>query len=152
MRRPAIKGPVRASRSAFIVSHSISYLSRGAEEALVQSLEVLSEGKLHSDGHGGRRYFGSTMFSVNLCELEKAWRGPLDDVTVGRLADLVAGSVRLPLRLTRIACAEAARRVPARPLGTVSIESHVRVLDRTLHIDIDLEVPVGVSSSARRGP
>jgi hypothetical protein len=152
MRRPAIKGPVRASRNAFIVSRSISYLSRGAEEALLQNLEVISEGQLRSDGHGRRRYFGSTMFSIDVSKLEKAWRGGLDESTLGQLAELVAGSVRLRLRLSRIACAEAARRVSARPLGTVLVESHVRVRDRTLHIDIDLEVPVGVSSSARRGP
>jgi len=152
MRRPAIKGPVRATRSAFIVSRSISYLSRGAEEALLEDIEVISEGEERGAPHGERRYFGSTMITIDLDALQKRWRGPLDDALIAELRRLVEGSVRMRLRVSRIACAEAARRVSARPLGTAAVESSVRIHGRTLHIDVDLEVPVGVSSTVRRVP
>lgn len=152
MSRPVIKGPVRATRNAFIVSRSISYLSRGAEEALLAELEVLSEGQERVVGAGERRYFGSTMITIDLERVQKRWRGQLDPPVVEALERLAAGSVRLRLRATRIACAEAARRTSARPLGTAHVESHVRIHGRTLHIDVDLEVPVGVSSTVRRVP
>jgi hypothetical protein len=152
MSRPVIKGPVRATRSAFIVSRSVSYLSRGAEEALLGELEVISEGQERLVGAGERRYFGSTMITIDLERVQKRWRGQFDAVVVAELVRLVAGSVRVRLRATRIACAEAARRTSERPLGTAQVESHVRIHGRTLHIDVDLEVPVGVSSTVRRAP
>jgi hypothetical protein len=52
------------------------------------------------------------------------------------------------LRAMRLARAEAARRVPERVLGTAYVETRVWLTDRHLHIDVDLEVPLGVSSAS----
>lgn len=152
MSRSPIKGLAKASRNAFIATRSIEYLSRGAEEALFQQASVLSEG-VEQPGPNGRRYYrGSTMITFDLEQLGKHWRGPLETAQKQALLRMVAGSVRVRLRATRIACVEVARRVTERPLGSSVVETTVRLSGNTLQIDVDLEVPVGVSSPARRAP
>ena len=151
--RPKIKGLVRAQRDAFIARRMSAGLTRGAEEALFRHKSVLSEGSLRSfAATGERRYFGSTMITFDLAGLRKHWRGPFGAEQAAELADLVRGSVRVKARAHRIACAEVARRVTDRPLGTAIVEILVRVSGDTLQMDVDLEVPVGVCSSARRAP
>ena len=124
-------------------------LSRALEEELFRCAEVLSEGSCRSGEHGST-YFGSTMISVELDRLRRVTRGGLDREERRVLAEAVDGSVRVRLRAMRLARAEAARRIPDRALGTVCVETRVRLTDRQLHIDVDLEASVGVSSAARR--
>jgi hypothetical protein len=152
MSRSPLKGLAKAQRSAFVVARPIEYLSRGAEEALFQVAKILSEGSERSSPDGERRYFGSTMITFDLAELSKAWRGPFEIAERQALLRLAAGSVRIRLRASRIACAEVARRVTERPLGSTLVETSVRLSGNTLQIDVDLEVPVGVFSPARRAP
>jgi hypothetical protein len=152
MSRSPIKGIAKARRDAFVATRSIEYLSRGAEEALFQVAEVLSEGSERCATSGQRHYFGSTMITFDLAELSKSWRGPLGALERQALLRLVAGSVRVRLRATRIACAEAQRRVTERPLGSSIVETTVRLSGNTLQMDVDLEVLVGVSSPLRRAP
>ncbi|HEX2676705.1 MAG TPA: hypothetical protein VHM19_08700 [Polyangiales bacterium] len=124
-------------------------MSRALEEEIFRCAEVLSEGSCRSGDQGGT-YFGSTMISVELERLRKVTRGGLDHEERRLLAEAVDGSVRVRLRAMRLARAEAARRIPDRALGTVCVETRVRLTDRQLHIDVDLEASVGVSSAARR--
>jgi hypothetical protein len=152
MSRSPIKGLAKARRNAFIATRSIEYLSRGAEEALFQHLSVLSEGAQQNGPNGQRYWSGSTMITFDLEQLANDWRGPFDVAQRQALLRLVAGSVRVRLRATRIACAEVARRVTERPLGSSVVETSVRLSGNTLQMDVDLEVPVGVSSPARRAP
>jgi hypothetical protein len=152
MIRSPIKGLTRARRNAFVVTRPIEYLSRGAEEALFQHAKVLSEGCERSCPSGERRYFGSTMITFDLGELGRHWRGPWGTLERQALLRLVAGSVRVRLRATRIACAEVARRVTDRPLGSSVVETSVRLSGESLQMDVDLEVPVGLFSPARRAP
>jgi|GEM_PF-1516718 len=152
MSSPRIKGLARVRRDAFVASHPARFLSRGAEEALFRSAEVLSEGSQRLMAGGEQRYFGSTMITFDLARLEEQWRGPLELAAQTELARLVEGSVRMRLRATRLACAEVARRVTERPLGVAIVETRVRVVGNTLQMDIDLEVGVGVCSPARRAP
>lgn len=152
MIRSPIKGLARARRDAFVVTRPIEYLSRGAEEALFQYATVLSEGHERSAPTGERRYFGSTMITFDLVQLARHWRGPLGSAERRDLLRLVAGSVRVRLRATRIACAEVARRVTDRPLGSSLVETSVRLSGDSLQMDVDLEVPVGLFSPARRAP
>ena len=150
MSRSPIKGLARASRNAFVVKREIEYLSRGAEEAIFQLAEVLSEGSERASAPGGRSYFGSTMISVDLDRLGRQWRGALDEPARERLLELVRRSVRVRVRASRIACAEVARRVTERPLGAACTDTTFRIAGGFLQMDVDVEVPVGVSSQARR--
>jgi hypothetical protein len=152
MSRSPLKGLAKARRDAFVVTRPIEYLSRGAEEALFQLARIISEGSERVAPGGERRYFGSTMITFDLAELSKAWRGPFGALERQALLRAVAGSVRVRLRASRIACAEVARRVTDRPLGSSLVETSVRLSGSSLQIDVDLEVPVGVSSPARRAP
>lgn len=151
MSRPKIKGIVRAERDAFVRRTTREFLTRGAEEALFANIEVLSEGRERTLASGERQYHGSTMITFDLTGLQKRWRGVLDAAERARLARLVEGSVRVRLRATRIACAEVARRVTDRPLGTALVETSVRLSGDSLQMDVDLEVTIGICS-ARRAP
>jgi hypothetical protein len=97
-----------------------------------------------------RCYYGSTMITVDLHALAQHWRGPLNVDMTAKLLELVRSSVRVRIRTTRIACDEVARRVSERPLGPASVETNMRIVGHTLQMDVDVEVPVGVSSRARR--
>jgi hypothetical protein len=150
--RPKLIGLARVRRDAFIVKRSIQALSRGAEEALFRHMHVISEGALSATSGGEQSYFGSTMITFDLRALAAQWRGPFGPEEQAELARLVAGSVRMKMRVHRIACAEVARRVTDGPLGTALLEIQVKVSGDTLQMDVDLEVPVGVCSRARRAP
>jgi hypothetical protein len=152
MSRPPIRGLVRAKKSAYVAEHRVRYLSRSAEEALFEGAEVLSEGCARGVLGVDRRYYGSTMITFDLQHLQRHWRGPLDTQARDLLREMVEGSVRMRLRAMRLACAEVARRVTDRPLGTAIVETTVQLEGDTLQMDVDLEVPVGVSSLARRAP
>jgi hypothetical protein len=146
-----LKPLVRATRAAVGGSvRGAPTLSRAFEEELFRCAEVLSEGSCRGKGDRGDTYFGSTMISVELERLRRVTRGGLDADARRLLADAVDGSVRVRLRAMRMARAEAVRRIPDRALGTVWVETRVRLTEHQLHIDVDLEAAVGVSSAARR--
>lgn len=147
--RRTIKGPVRARRGPTIVERRSESLSREAEEQLFRAAEVLSEGSVRDAGDGAS-WFGSTMITFDLAKVEASLRGPIDDEARARLARIVEGSVRVRLRATRMARHEVARRLPDRTLGTAQVETRVRIVGDKLHVDIDLEVPLRVSSRARK--
>jgi len=123
-------------------------LSRTLEEELFRSAEVLSEGGCRASSGQRDSYFGSTMISVDLERLRPLFRGGLDERARQQLAEAVDGSVRVRLRAMRLARAEAARRVQDRSVGTVYVETRVRLTEHQLHIDVDLEVALSVSSGS----
>ncbi len=145
-----LKPLARALRAPLVVRSSRAVLSRELEQALFQNAEVLSEGNCRAAPEGHESYFGSTMISVPLREIARIARGALDPVACEELERAVSGSVRVRLRAMRIARAEVARRVPHRVLGTAQVETRVRFSRHELLIDVDLEVPLGVSFSAKR--
>ncbi len=145
-----LKPLARALRSPLLVRRSRAVLSRELEQALFQNAEVLSEGNCRAAPEGHESYFGSTMISVPLHELARSARGVLDRAACNELEQAISGSVRIRLRAMRIARAEVARRVPHRVLGTAQVETRVRLSRDELLIDVDLEVPLGVSFSAKR--
>jgi hypothetical protein len=132
-----------------LVRHAGVAVSRLLEEQLFRDADVLSEGELRRLDNRDS-YFGSTMISVPLAPLAKVVRGDLDEAQRTELLSAASGSVRLRLRAMRLACAEVARRVPDRALGTAQVETRVRITHEQLHIDVDLEVPLGVSFGAKR--
>ncbi len=150
MSRPPIKGIVRAKRGAYIATHAARFLTREAEEALFAGAKVLSEGAAQSGKDGARSYCGSTMITFDLKQLAAQWRGSFNADARDAMFELASGSVRVRSRASRIACAEVARRVTERPLGTAIVETKVLLRGDTLLIDVDLEVPLGVFSGVRR--
>ena len=145
-----IKPLVRALVSPVFKKHGHIAISRALEEELFRSAEVLSEGSCKLGREGNDSYFGSTMITFDLRGLERHCRGCLDRNTKEMFARAVEGSVRMRLRAMRIAQAEVARRVSDRPLDTALIETRIRLDGDHLYLDMDLEVPLGVSSYSRK--
>ena len=133
-----------------MVRRDYATISRNLEEELFRSADVLSEGGCRAGVDGSNTYFGSTMIRFELDSVRRHWRGRFDPAAARRLTETVQGSVRMHLRAMRIAYREVARRVPYRPLGTAQVETRVRLSEKHLYLDVDLEVPLGVSSGSRR--
>jgi hypothetical protein len=145
-----LKPHARAIRNRVLSRHAGHVLGRELEQEIFIKAKVLSEGGCRVALEGHESYFGSTMISVPLHSLAQVTRGDLDQNARDQLERAVAGSVRVRLRAMRIARAEVARRVPHRVLGTAQVETSVRLTRDQLFIDVDLEVPLGVSFSAKR--
>jgi hypothetical protein len=145
-----LKPPVRALRApALRLRDPTPSLSRTFEEDLFRAAEVLSEGGCRATQGSAESYFGSCMISVDLDRLRPWFRAGLGERALQQLAMALDGSVRVRLRAMRLARAEAVRRVPHRELGTVYVETRIRLTERQLHIDVDLEAALSVSSRQR---
>ena len=145
-RRSPGPGMAKARRAPLCCGSLERALSRHAEEVLFAHAELMSEGSARDAAGGASSYFGSTMITIDLGSLRGALRGAEDPGTHEHIRALVEGSVRMRLRAMRLACAEAARRLPDRPLGTPLVETRVHLVRGKLHLDVDLEVPFDVSS------
>jgi len=144
-----LKGPARATRFLAFRRREGAALTREAEEALFASAEILNEGQVRHGHDGGGSYFGSLMVTFHLDAFGRHLREPMTPALQRALLEAVEGSVRVRLRAMRMACAEAARRVPELPLGTAQVETRVRLVDGTLLLDVDFEVPFDISSQRR---
>lgn len=144
-----LKPLAKASRHAVLLRRTAIQLTRALEEALFREADVLSEGGLRPTGPGQATYFGSTMIRVQIVALLAHARPCQDRAERALLADAIEGSVRIRLRAMRLARAEAARRMHRSVLGTALCEIRVSLTTDQLHIDVDLEVPVRVSSRAK---
>jgi hypothetical protein len=98
----------------------------------------MTEGALRTDSHGAS-FFGTTIITFDVADARKWLRGLDGDDGPALLLALVEGSVRVRMRAMRLACAEAARRVPGHDLGTARVEIRVRREDDKMHVDVDLE-------------
>jgi hypothetical protein len=140
-----IKGPARARKTGALRERSHVALDRQTEELLFADVEVLSEGSVR-DGI----FYGSTMITIDLTRVDGGLRRPLGIEGRARLLAAIDGSVRVRIRAMRIAIDEVARRHPTEKLGTAHVETRVEVSGDKLHLDVDLEVPFGVSSAKGR--
>ncbi len=145
-----LKPLVKARSVAQLIEHRSYRLSHALEEALFRHADVLSEGGMRAPAAGQSTYFGSTMISIDLRKLGRFAHGTDDAALQRALLQTIDGSVRVRLRAMRMARAEAARRVHRRTLGTALCEIRMRMSGVHLHIDVDLEVPLGVSSRSVR--
>jgi hypothetical protein len=143
--KPRIKGPARAEKSGALRERSHVALDRHTEELLFAEVEVLSEGSVRD-----RVFYGSTMITIDLGRVEASLRRPLGIEGRARLLAAMDGSVRVRIRAMRIALDEVARRFPTEKLGTAHVETRVDLTGDELHLDVDLEVPFGVSSAESR--
>jgi hypothetical protein len=125
-------------------------LSSALEEQLFRISDVLSEGSTRTGATGQATYFGSTMITVDLRRLSVRAEGLSETAAREALLRAIDGSVRVHLRAMRMARAEAARRVHRHTLGTAISEMRAGLQGDRLHIDVDLEVPLRVSSRATR--
>ena len=117
-------------------------LTRHFEELLFCSAQVLSEGDCRKGRAGERTYYGSTMITVDLAALPAGLDVDFRSVSREDLHAVLDGSVRVRLRAMRLARAEVVRRAPAGVLGTAQGETQIRLDERYVHIDVDLEVPI----------
>ncbi len=143
-----LKPLAKALTAPALLRRNGTVLARGLEEDLFRTADMLSEGGCRPVDGGAESYFGSTMISVDLGPVRQQWRGEFDARARRRLVDAVGGSARVRLRATRLALREVARRLPDRALGTARVEIQVSLASDQLRIDVDLEVPVSVSSRA----
>lgn len=104
---------------------------------------VMSEGTLRGD----ETFYGSTMITFDLEALAPDWRVTLDDAEKLRLVRAIEGSVRVHLRAMRMARAQALQHVSGRALGTVLVDMKVTLRGQRLHLDVDLEARVALSSA-----
>lgn len=132
-------GLAKARRGAFLRR---GVLSREAEQLLFLLAERMSEGDVRQQTNHAV-YGGSTMLSIDLQQLANKWRGPLD---IEALRTAIEGSVRVRIRVMRIACADAAQRCPELALGTAEVETRVHIRGGQLLVDVDLEAPLSVRS------
>lgn len=143
MRPPLLKPPVRVRPGALLRPREGFALGPRAEEELFRVAEVLTEGRLTREG-----FFGSALVTIDLEKVAPQLRGPEGHGERERLLHVVSGSVRVRLRAMRLALADVARRHPDKRLGTALVETRFRLEGTLLLLDVDLEVPVDLSSSA----
>jgi len=137
-----LKPPVRVRPGALLRARHGDALGPRAEEELFRFAEVLTEGRLE-----GAAFFGSTLITIDLERVAPQLRGEHEGARErARLLAVASGSVRVRLRAMRLACADVGRRYPDRRLGTATTETRFRLEGTKLLVDVDLEVPVGVSS------
>ncbi len=143
-----LKPLAKATRAVALIRRTAFQISRVLEEALFREADVLSEGSIRTHAPGQVTYYGSTMIRVRLAALLHRGRPLAQKNDRKRLVRAIEGSVRIRLRAMRLARAEAARRLHRSVMGTAICEIRVRDAGEELHIDVDLEVPVRVSSRA----
>ncbi|UJR78259.1 hypothetical protein [Sandaracinus amylolyticus] len=139
-----LKPPVRVRPGALLRPRDGFALGPRAEEELFRVAEVLTEGRLDRSA-----FFGSALITIDLEKVAPQLRGPEGEAERRRLFDAVSGSVRVRLRAMRLALADVARRHPDKRLGTATTETRFRLDGSLLLLDVDLEVPVDLSSRAR---
>ena len=144
-----LKPIARATRNVALLTRTTFQISRLLEETLFSEADVLSEGSMRSSGPGQATYFGSTMIRVRIAALLSRTRRRPDPAERAALTSAIEGSARIRLRAMRLARAEAARRLDRTVMGTALCEIRVHDTGDELHIDVDLEVPVRVSSRAK---
>lgn len=143
-----LKPLARALTAPALVRRHGTVLGRGLEEDLFRTADLLSEGGCRPGDGRDECYFGSTMIRIDLAPVRRQWRGDFNARERRRLVEALDGSARVRLRATRLALREVARRLPGCVLGTARVEIQLSLASDELRIDVDLEVPVSVSSRA----
>jgi hypothetical protein len=144
-----LKPLAKATRNVALVARTSFHVTRVLEETLFSEADVLSEGSMRSSGPGQATYFGSTMIRVRIADLLSRSKPLANRSERAALTRAIDGSARIRLRAMRLARGEAARRLQSNEMGTALCEIRVRDTGDELHIDVDLEVPVRVSSRAK---
>lgn len=139
----ALKPLVRVRPGALLRERTGYALGARTVDELFRVADVLSEGALNEG-----TFFGTTLVTIDLGRALPSLDLAGDAALCARIVDAIGGSVRVRLRALRLAEEDLARRFPDRALGTARTETRFRVEGVVLHIDMDLEAPVGQSSIA----
>lgn len=127
-----LKPPVAVRPHALLRARHGEVLAPRAEQDLFRIADVLSEGRADGDA-----YFGSTLVTFELARL--SGRAPIDAL---RVLLPIEGSVRVRLRIARLALEDVARRHPDAHLGTAKLETRFRAEGSRIYADVDVEVPL----------
>jgi hypothetical protein len=134
---PAVVGarkPAAAARRVSLYEREIRiHLGTAAIEVLFAVAEVLSEGQ-----RDGRRYFGSTMITIDLGRARALVRDACDAADAQRVAALLEKDARVQARARALA-AEAAAKGAGAALSRLDAELHVGTEGSCVHIDLDVE-------------
>jgi hypothetical protein len=121
----------------------VERLSLAGIEMLLTRVAKLSEGQVLGDD----RYYGSTMLTIDVRELDESVHDTCDVATAMRLARLLAQSEALRERVRALAHSEAVR-VAGQPLDSAEIDVRVRAEGSWLFVDVDVEACVLTAASA----
>jgi hypothetical protein len=138
-----LKPPVAVRPGALLRARQGQVLAPRAEHDLFRVAEVLSEGRSE-----GSAYFGSTLVTFDLRRLDPRL------LSAASMLSAIEGSVRVRLRIARLALEDVARRHPDALLGTATLESRFRADGTCILVDVDVEVPFAsplLGPSAARG-
>lgn len=140
------KRPMASTRRVNLFRRQILLrVSPAGFEVLLASARRQSEGQVQPDG----RYFGSTMFTLDLSTLGDRLREPGDASTVQQLVGLLEQEPDLSQRLVDLALRDA-RELAGQPLEAPLAEVRFRSQGSTILLDVDLEcasVPETVKTS-----
>ena len=129
----ARKPMARAARVTLFEREIRVRLSRVALEILLDGAEVLSEGQTQE-----RRYYGSTMITIDLARHADLLREPCDALTARHTAELLEKDARAVGRIRRIADREA-RRLAGGAMARIATELAFRWQGPRVCVDVDVE-------------
>jgi len=112
----------------------IERLSIAGVEMVLSGVSKLSEGQVLAD----ERYYGSTMLTVDLRDVQQSVRDSCDVATGMRLARLWVHHEAVTDRVRAIAHAEA-ERIANQPLTLADTDMRIRCEGTLLFIDVDVE-------------
>lgn len=136
---PPLKPPVAVRPSALLRARSTQVLAPRAEEMLLRVAEVLTEGRA-AEG----TFYGTTLVRFDLKKLGV-------DRPAAEVLSPIEGSVRLRLKIARLAMESVARRHPDAYFGTATLETRFRAEGDTVLADVEIEVPLSAPRSRSEG-
>lgn len=130
-----LKPPVAVRPGALLRVRSGEVLAPGAERDLFRIAEVLSEGRADRGA-----YYGTTLVTFDLSRLD-----PGQAPSAARLLPPIEGSLRVRLRIARMALEDVGRRHPDASLGTATLETRFRAEGARIYADVEVEVPIATA-------
>ncbi|MBI2893151.1 MAG: hypothetical protein HYY06_06330 [Deltaproteobacteria bacterium] len=146
----AIRPLAKALRLDVVHRTQASRIAPGIVELVLSRASVISEGAVRSGIAGRETYFGSSMLTIDLEDLAKELRVPVDARLAEDLARRLPFSAHLKVHALRIARDEAERRVPGRSADRFSAELKVRAAATRLEVDVDVEMPLAAATGRAR--
>jgi hypothetical protein len=130
--------PMAAARRVSLFEREIRvHLGTAAIELLFDLAQVLSEGQTD-----GRRYYGSTMITLDLERAQGQVRDECDAAAAQRVAALLPGDARVRARARALALAAAAERAGA-GIAHADVDLRARAAGARVHLDLDVEGELG---------
>ena len=136
----------RVTRVALFQREIRERLSEAALDVLLSAADVISEGQVAGQTADNKKYFGSTMLTLDLTTCKGFFRDIMDSSTANRVAELLRSDDRIQPRLRELALREA-ERVAGGSLQEIEME--IRVDTRSEQVLVDLDVEATVTGAKR---